>query len=124
MQSIGHHAVSGVCYVHPHLGEVCKSTARASAVIDLLNGKALLDDIEIPRPLELASRALAERFAEILCSENIESDSLTSAIVEFQFSGSRWPDSCYVKVETNDGKTLVDAVSSSGERAEIIRGLD
>jgi hypothetical protein len=121
-QSTGHHAVSGLCYVHPHLGEVCKALGLTLADIDLLAGKVLLDRVDLPRPLELGTRALGEKFSEILDSENIDRGTLSTARVQFQFRGSRWPVSCYVRLATTEGKIVEDAVSQDGRRAEIIGG--
>lgn len=122
IQSVGHHGVSGLCYVHPHLGELCKAANLTDAEIDLLSGKVLLEGIEIPRPLDLGAAALAAKFTEILGSESIDREALRVARIQFQFQGQRWPASCYIKVETSDGRTLEDAVSQSGRRAEIVRG--
>jgi len=121
-QSTGHHAVSGLCYVHPHLGEVCKAMGLSRADIDLLAGTVLLESVDLPRPLELGTSALGEKFIEILGSEKIDRETLSSARIQFQFRGSRWPVSCYIKLETTDGRIVEDAVSQDGRRAEIMRG--
>jgi hypothetical protein len=121
-QSTGHHAVSGLCYVHPHLGEMCKAMGLTLADIDLLAGKVVLDRVGLPRPLELGASALGEKFIEILDSENIARATLSSARIQFQFRGSRWPVSCYIRLETTEGKIVEDAVSQDGRRAEIIGG--
>jgi hypothetical protein len=94
----------------------------ARADIDLLAGKVLLERVDPPRPLELGTSALGEKFIEILASENIARGTLSTARIQFQFRGSRWPVSCYIKLETTDGKIVEDAVSQDDRRAEIIGG--
>ena len=122
VQSIGHHAVSGLCYVHPHLGEVCEAATLAHADIDLLTGAVLLDGLEPPGPLKLGAKALANKFAEILRSEGINRGTLRAANIDFQFRGSQWPTSCKVTVETVGGKTVEVAVSDFGRQANFVRG--
>ena len=120
IHSTAHHAVSGLCYVHPHLGELCKDAGINTATIDLLSGRVAVLNIEIATPLEFASQALSEKFEEILSLEKIERSSLQSARIEFQFRGSRWPRSCYIRVVTAEGREFQDAVGMDGHRAEIV----
>lgn len=108
--------------MHPHLGEVCKAATLAHADIDLLGGTVLLDGLDTPGPLKLGAKALANRFAEILRSEGINRDTLRTAIIHFQFSGSQWPTSCNVTVETIGGKTVDVTVSHFGMQAKFVRG--
>lgn len=121
IHSIAHHAVSGLSFVHPHLGEQAKAAGRRDGSIDLLRGDVLTRGLKISKPLSRASTALSRRFAEILASERIDPATLKSAEIEFQFQSSRYPVSCYVRVETDEGCIFEDAVSAgSGRRAEIL----
>ena len=82
---IAHHAVSGVCYVHPHLFKACQAAGVRDATVDLLVGNPYpvgFPDIE---PLRLSLTALAERFVEILQANGFGITDLTSAEIKFQF---------------------------------------
>jgi len=114
--------VSGLCYVHPHLGDACKRASILAADVDLLAGEVLTQSIECQEPLVLASKALGQRFAEIVAAEGMDPGELRAALIRFQFHKGRWPSACYVRVETVAGAVVEDALSApDGRRAEIGR---
>ena len=120
VQSTAHHAVSGLCYVHPHLGEECKKTGIKTISVNLMT---LGFDPELPsttRELELSTSALREKFNELLAVENIQAQELKSASATFGFLRGRWPSSCYIEVVTFEGKKTEISVDSSGKTAEIL----
>ena len=120
--SIGHHSVSGLSYIHPHLGERCGALSLSEASVNLLDGTVSLPE-PLPKfdPLALASRALHKRFIRLLESENVEAATLREASIMFQFIQSKsWPDGCYVRMTTHEGVVLEEAVASDGTRAEIL----
>ena len=120
IQSTAHHAVSGLCYVHPHLGEICKKHGIKSIGINLLEPGFNLELPAITRELELSTNALREKFDKLLVVENIHPSELKSALAIFNFLRGRWPTSCYIEVETTEGKKTEVAVNSSGKTAEIL----
>ena len=122
VQSIGHHAVSGLCYIHPHLGEACQRASVLDADVDLLSGELLSPSSDGQESLRLASKALGHRFAEVLASEGLERRELKAAFVRFQFRKGAWPSGCYVRAETEVGTVVEDALAApSGRRVEIRR---
>ena len=122
VQSVGHHAVSGLCYVHPHLGERCKSLGIRSGAIDLLAGEPIGSHFAKNSRLSGGADGLGQVFRKILAAESMNVSQLTEAIVEFQFERVLWPSSCFVRVRTVEGKVVEDALDGMGNRAEILRG--
>lgn len=119
VHSVGHHAESGLSFVHPHLGELCKSLAIPSAQIDLLTGSVLLEGVSLPEPVTLSASALSQTFRKLLAKEGVEAAFLDSATIEFDFRGLRYSRACLVTCVTEDGRTLQDAVSMGG-RAKVV----
>ncbi len=120
IQSTAHHAVSGLCYVHPHLGEWCKELGINSTGVDLLKPGFELESPSITKELELSTNALREKFYELLAVENILASEITGAYATFSFLRGTWPTSCYIKVVTVEGKIAEIAVDSSGKTAEVL----
>ena len=123
VHNIGHHAISGLSCVHPHLGVVCKGHSSDQGTIDLMSGEVVLPAgaASESEPLLLGSRTLSEKFSEILETEGLDPAEIADAVIVFQFGSDRWPSSCYVRVATLEGVVLEDAVESSGRRATILR---
>ena len=122
IQSTAHHAVSGLCYVHPHLGSVCKGLGIKSVQVGLLEEK--FDPVlgKIPNELSLSTNALREKFLEILALEHITPNEVQEAYATFEFLQSKWPVGCCVSVRDSKGKLIEAAVGSDGKSAEVLRG--
>jgi hypothetical protein len=120
IQSTAHHAVSGLCYVHPHLGEKCKELGINSIGVDLLKPGFDVEFPSITKELELSTNALREKFHELLAVENISASEIAGSYATFGFLRGRWPTSCYIKVITVEGKKTEVAVDSSGKTAEVL----
>ena len=121
IHSTAHHAVSGLCYVHPHLGEKCKEIGIKSISVNLLTPGFDAELQSITKELELSTNALREKFSELLASEHIQDSEIKSAYATFDFLRGRWPTSCYIEVVSTEGKKTEVAVDSSGKTAEILR---
>lgn len=121
IQSTAHHAVSGMCYVHPHLGEKCKAIGIKSIDVNLLNPSFDPELQSITKELEASTNALREKFIELLASEHIKDSEIKSAYATFGFLRNRWPTSCYIEVVSVEGKKTEVAVDSTGKTAEILR---
>ena len=115
IQSTAHHAMSGLCYVHPHLGDACKKAGITKININLLN--AGFDPIlpSITKELELSTNALRDKFKELLDVESIQNSEIEYASAIFELPQGRWPTQCYIEVKTNDGKKSDITVDSSGK---------
>jgi hypothetical protein len=122
VHSIAHHAISGLCYVHPHLGQARKRLGVKDASVDLLRPEISLVIDPIPREIALSTEALRERFAALIAGERLNIAEIKSAEAVFVYRGTcTWPDACYVQVETIEGKRIEDAVGHDGRRAQILR---
>lgn len=119
--STAHHGVSGLCYVHPHLGSICKDLGYREISVDLLKSGFDPQVAEVTIELALSTEALREFFAGLLESENISKSELTSAEAIFFFHKGRWPSASVVRVVTNEDKIIESCVDSSGRRGEILQ---
>jgi hypothetical protein len=120
IQGTAHHAVSGLCYVHPHLGRACKESRINSITVDLK--EPIIEPVlaTITKEIELSTNALRIKFSDILATEEIAITELDSAKIVFNFLHGEWPTSCYVEAITVQGKRVEVAVDSVGKTAEIL----
>jgi len=121
VHSVAHHAESGLCFVHPHLGKFHNDAQCDDLRLDLLDGGVIPIGLNIPEPLSLAIKALSERFRAILESEKIESDWIDEAIVQFIFHSDVYPRGCVVTVTTSDGRRIETGVAL-GKKERFIHG--
>jgi len=121
VHSITHHGMSGLCFLHPHLGVVCKEHEWNEVAVDLL-GAVAVPQLPNPSPeLALSSDAFQAKFRQLLESEGIPIADLSSAVSVFQFELSRrWPHACFTRVATVSGVQVEDVVGQDGHRAEIL----
>jgi hypothetical protein len=122
IQSTAHHAVSGLCYVHPHLGSQCKDLGIKSVRVGLLEPSFDPSLGDIPKELSLSTNALREKFDEILASEHISRNEIKDAYATFEFLQAKWPVGCCVSAYDLQGKKIEAAVGSDGNSAEVLRG--
>ena len=120
IQSTAHHAVSGLCYVHPHLGEKCQEMGLRSIGVDLMKPGFDVKLLSITKESELSTNALREKFNELLAVEHIQAAEIKSAYARFGFVRGRWPSSCFIKVTTTEGKKAEVAVDSTGKTTEVL----
>ena len=118
--SIAHHALSGLSYVHPHLGDYCKQNGALNATINLLTPLESSISSSWPKPLKLASIALGDKFIELLGKEQIHDSQIDIAEIMFQFRNGRWPNSCLVNIHLKNGKTIECAIDRNGRPPEIL----
>lgn len=111
-QSTAHHAVSGLCHLHPHLGQACKADDPDSNAITLLT--AAPDTGDSNEPLILATGALQDKFKRILESEGGELNDLDSAIATFEFDQKCTPRLCTVTLTTVDNEQVSATVHAGG----------
>lgn len=118
LHSTAHHAVSGLCYVHPHLGEHCKVLGLKEISVSLLTPEFDPPIEKLSKEIVYSTDALREKFREITQSEGMTEESFSSASARFSFSEGSWPSSCQVSVVTAEGISLCDEVAMSGHRVE------
>ena len=66
VQSIAHHAASGLCYLHPHLGKFCKNISLNKISVNLISESLEPPFQETSREIEISVSSLREKFEEIL----------------------------------------------------------
>ena len=118
--SFAHHATSGHCYVHPHLGAQCRRHQKRHALVDLLQPERSNVPGAWPKPLELSLTALAKTFLELLDKEHLDRGYILGASALFQFHAGQWPSACLARLELADGKLISVAVGSDGRKAEVV----
>jgi len=119
--STAHHGVSGLCYVHPHLGSICKELGYREISVNLIALGFNPQLTEINRELTLSTNALREFFNGVMNSEKMNSSELASAEAIFFFHKGRWPSASVVRVVTNENKKIECCVDSSVRRGEILQ---
>lgn len=117
IQSTAHHAVSGLCYVHPHLGKACKSQCVKVVEVNLLEPGYAPSLLIEPKELFLSTGALREKFVEILHTEEIGVSELREASITFEFLNDVWPRASLISVKTTTGQVVEAAVGSDGNSA-------
>ena len=88
--NLGHHAVSGLSYLVPHVFRAAKHSGQLTVSIDVLADQSLPPTLSIDEPLRLSVGALRERFNEIVSLEGFTRDAIRAATVAFRFE-DRWP---------------------------------
>ncbi len=117
-QSTAHHGVSGLCHLHPHLGEDCQRKGIQVAKINLLNISEQQNS-QVEGPIALASNVLRQQFEKILGSEGGTLDQLEVAIALFEFTLGPWPTACMVSLKTIEGKKVESAVGRDGKSTAV-----
>ena len=88
--NLGHHAVSGLSYLVPHLFRAAKSNGQLAVSVELLGEQLLSPTMSTDEPLRLSVGSLRERFREILAAEGFAPDALRAATIVFRFE-NQWP---------------------------------
>ena len=118
---IAHHAISGLSYVHPHLGERRETEHFDQISVDLLIPRFSPVLKHLPREIELSTQALRDKFATFLVSKSVDRSEIESAVATFVYRGrSSWPYACRVQIKAASGQVIEDAVGQDGRRAEIL----
>ncbi len=116
----GHHAISGLSFVHPHLGEACKDNKISSVSVNLLKEEFIPKLRSISKELNLSTTALRKTFIEFLNKENISNNEIVKAYILFNFINDIWPSSCYLEVTTIENRTIEVALDSLGAKATVL----
>lgn len=104
---IAHHAVSGLSFLHPHLGQACRRAKTLEVTLELTRGEPLPSDFPTSEPLLNAARSLYKTFCEILAKKGFGLKDVRSAELRFQFGPQREDDyscSCRSRLVTSDGR--------------------
>lgn len=93
-QSIAHHAVSGLSYVHPHVLRACRDAGVGHMQINLLEAEPCPSRFKGSEPLRLSLRQLREKFESILAIEGFSPSDLAVAELRFTPDSVRENDYC------------------------------
>ena len=113
--SIAHHAVSGLCFIHPHLALSCRASGLTSIVIDLLRTDPCPQPLRKNRELRKEFGILRKRFEKILDSEGFKLQDVTAIVLQFEFNGSNWPSNCHACLVSKIGRIYRHSVNNAGE---------
>ena len=120
IHSIAHHGVSALSWLHPRLGEECKSQDLDSMLINLLDGMIITQGVLASKETILGAKELSENFKRIAKVEGLELPDLVYAKIEFQFGKGRWPSSCQVDVTGSDDTAFEIKVDGMGNKYGIL----
>lgn len=120
IHSIAHHGVSALSWLHPRLGEECKSQDLNSILINLLDGVIITQGFLASNETSLASKELSENFKRIAKVEGLDISDLVYAKIEFQFRKGSWPFACQVDVTGSDDTTFEIKVDGMGNKYGIL----
>ena len=102
-----HHAVSGLSYLHPHLGDACEEAQINEVKIELLAKEVYPKKLPLKKPLKFALSSLQVKMKEIVEKKNLSLSSISRLDLLFKFEKNR-PDNylCQIKseLELNNGK--------------------
>lgn len=112
---IAHHAVSGLSYIHPYLGELCRAMKVIHIELNILKECPLPEGVVPIEPLELASKGLHLEFVRILERNGFSLADVQVATLAFSFYfGPRRTDdycsSCKATLVTSQGKKFEQVV--------------
>lgn len=113
------HSVSGLCFIHPHIGEACLNIGLGEISLELIDLKISPELPNKSKELHLSSEALKNTFVELLEKQGIDITDIEEANIKFFFNNDHWPSGAYISVITKNCK-VEHAVDSLGVTAEVI----
>ena len=116
IQSIAHHGVSALSYLHPQLGEEAKKQSLTSVEIDLINGNVIPAEFAQSDSTRAAISALKERFYSIAEAEGINKSEIAKANIVFGFEKGRWPSVCWASITGTNDKVASVKVDGFGKK--------
>jgi hypothetical protein len=85
VQSIAHHAVSALSFVHPHLGQACEAEGLDSIEIFVSEDEPCPKVFLHIKPLRIALNKLKETFYGLVVIEGFEPKEIETARLVFEF---------------------------------------
>jgi len=117
--STAQHAVSGLCFIHPHIGDACLNINERHITLDLINLTYVPSIRGITKELSLSSKSLQTTFIELLKKQSIEITDIEEAYIKFFFYEQHYPSGAYIYVKAQ-GVEAEHAVDALGVTAEVI----
>ena len=117
-QSIAHHAVSGISYIHPHVLQACRSARLKEIAVSLLDSEPCPELFRHLEPLRLSLRGLRTRFEEILATEGFSLADSAEATLTFspdpQVSDD-YSTICRSRLTSNTGRSYMHTIDTLGQ---------
>jgi len=108
---IAHHAQSGLSYLHPYIGDLCKEAQINEATIDLVAADSYPSELRKIEPLIKSVGALKQKFESILSKQKMELEFISSLKLKFIFhSGDSFVCSVESTLVKSNGTTIVQKV--------------
>jgi hypothetical protein len=82
---IAHHAQSGLSYLHPHMGELCKEIGITQITLDLMADNTYPEALREYKPLKLAIGELKDKFHSILNKREMKLNFVSELALKFVF---------------------------------------
>jgi hypothetical protein len=89
---IAHHAQSGLSWLHPHIGQGCRTIGHLEIEVELTSTEVYPPALPPMEPLRLALLGLRDRFWKIVVAHKLEKSSVKEASLLFHFSEGRRDD--------------------------------
>ncbi len=106
IQFTAQYAVSGLCFLHPHLGEQCHNAGVETININLLGPGFDPKLTNITNELKLSADALRNKFKENLAVESVSVAAIRFAFIEFSFLDDQFPATCHIETVTTTGEKI------------------
>lgn len=115
--SIAHHAVSGLSFVHPHLGKACEEVNAKDVAIDLLAEEPCPNEFIHLKPLRLSLTTLKNTFIELLEKEGFSVQDVKEAVLTFSFYPhlDHYCSRCFAHLVSTDGDVFEQTVNFTGK---------
>jgi len=113
------HSVSGLCFIHPHIGDACIEMGTREITLWLTDLEFFPELRNITRELRLSSNALKSTFIELLEKQCINISDIEKAYIKFFFYNDHGPSGAYIRVIAKNCD-VEHAVDSLGVTAEVI----
>jgi len=108
---IAHHAQSGLSYLHPYIGDLCKEAQINEATIDLVAIDSYPSELRKVEPLINSVGTLKQKFESILSKQKMELKFISSLKLKFIFhSGDSFVCSVESTLVKSNGTTIVQKV--------------
>lgn len=117
VQSIAHHSVGALSFVHPHLGQACEEQGLDSVSVALLADYACPAEFIGNQSLTLALSSLSETLSNLLIKEGFDPRDIKCAMLTFEFQHGKldhYCSTCTAELTSPKGKIYQSRVNYLG----------
>ncbi len=121
--STAQHAVSGLSWLHPRLGEECITQGVSLVCFNLITSEICSEQYRASLPTSGAVRGLSRKFEAIAKSEGFQLSEFQTAEIGFNYAEAAWPRSCVVRIVGRANREVLAKVDWLGRKYRAERGL-